>query len=131
MLRRLKPGWFEAFLALIEKCKTYRSPALLLCLCGFRPEKLGANRRLKHGLVQGIETRLTDEHVVVKIPGAKVCRTAGQPERLFSLRRDMLPKWFIEKLMAAGGSKICTVNPDNIPRQFTRVSEQFSPRKHL
>jgi len=131
VLRRLKPGWCEAFLALSEQSKTYRSPALLMCLCGFRPEELSADRRLGRGLMPGIEARLTDEHVVVKIPGAKVRKTAGQPERAFALRRDALPKWFIEELTAAGGSKIYTEKPANIARHFTRVSAQLYPRKHL
>lgn len=131
VLTRLKPGWFEAFLAQSQKSITYRSPALLMCLCGFRPEELNGDRRLKRGLVPGIEARLTDEHVIVKIPGAKVRRTAGQPERSFALRRDALPDWFIEELMAAGGSKIYTEKPANIARHFTRVSEQLYPRKHL
>ena len=130
VLRRLKPGWFEAFLTLSEKSKTYRSPALLLCLCGFRPEELSADRRLGPGLVPGIEARLTEDGVMVKIPGAKVRRTAGQPERSFSLRRDALPAWFLEELTAAKGSKIYTEDPDNISRHFTRVSEQLYPRRH-
>jgi hypothetical protein len=131
VLRRLKPGWFEAFLALSEKSKTYRSPALLMCLCGFRPEELSGDRRLKRGLMPGIMASLTECHVIVKIPGAKVRRTAGQPERSFALRRDALPNWFIEELMAAGGSKIYTEKPANIARHFTRVSEQLYPRQHL
>ena len=131
VLRRLKPGWFEAFLALSEKSKTYRSPALLMCLCGFRPEELSVDRHLGRGLVPGIEARLTDEHVIVKIPGAKVRRTAGQPERAFALRRDALPGWFIEELAAAGGTRTYMENPDNIARHVTRVSAQLYPRKHL
>ena len=130
VLTRLKPGWFEAFLALSQKSVTYRSPALLMCLCGFRPEELSGDRRLKHGLMPGITASLTACHVIVKIPGAKVRRTAGQPERSFALRRDALPDWFIEELAAAGGSKIYTENPQNISRHFTRVSEQLYPRKH-
>ena len=131
VLRRLKPGWFEAFLALSEQSKTYRSPALLMCLCGFRPEELNGDRHLKHGLTPGITASLTECHVIVKIPGAKVRKTAGQPERSFALRRDALPDWFIEELMAAGGSKIYTKKPANIARHFTRVSEQLYPRQHL
>lgn len=131
VLRRLQPGWFEAFLALSEKSKTYRSPALLMCLCGFRPEELSADRRLKRGLTPGITASLTECHVIVKIPGAKVRKTAGQPERSFSLHRDALPAWFIEELAAAGGSKIYTEKPDNIARHFTRVSAQLYPRKYL
>lgn len=131
VLRRLQPGWFEAFLAQSEKSKPHRSPALLMCLCGFRPEELSADRHLKRGLVPGIEARLTDEYVIVKIPGAKVRRTAGQPERSFSLRRDALPAWFIEELAAAGGTRTYTAKPDNIARHFTRVSERLYPRKHL
>lgn len=131
VLKHLKPGLFEGVLALSEKSKTYRSPALLMCLCGFRPEELNADRHLKRGLVPGIEARLTDEHVIVKIPGAKVRKTAGQPERSFSLRRGALPDWFIQELVADGGSRIYTEKPENISRHFTRVSEQLYPRKHL
>ena len=131
VLRRLKPGWFEAFLALSEKSKTYRSPALLMCLCGFRPAELSGDRRLGQGLAPGVQAKLTDEHVVVKISGAKVRRTAGQPERSFALRRDALPGWFIEELTAAGGARTYTENPDNISRHFTRVSEQLYPRKYF
>lgn len=131
VLTRLKPGWFEAFLAQSHKSVTYRSPALLMCLCGFRPEELSGDRRLKHGLMPGITASLTECHVIVKIPGAKVRRTAGQPERSFALRRDALPDWFIEELAAAGGSKIYTEKPANIARHFTRISEQLYPRKYL
>ena len=131
VLNHLQPGWFEAFLAQSEKSKIYRSPALLMCLCGFRPEELSADRRLGRGLAPGIEARLTECHVIVRIPGAKVRKTAGQPERSFSLRRDALPNWFIEELVTAEGSKIYTEKPENISRHFTRVSEQLYPRKHL
>ncbi len=131
VLKHLQPGWFEAFLALSGKSRTYRSPALLMCLCGFRPEELSADRHLKRGLMPGITASLTECHVIVKIPGAKVRKTAGQPERSFSLRRDALPDWFIEELAAAGGSRIYTEKPENISRHFTRVSEQLYPRKHL
>lgn len=131
VLRQLQSGWFEAFLAQSETSKTYRSPALLMCLCGFRPEELSDDRRLGRGLVPGITASLTPCHVIVKIPGAKVRKTAGQPERSFSLRRDALPAWFIEELVAAGGTKTYTEKPANIARHFTRVSEQLYPRKHL
>lgn len=131
VLTRLQPGWFEAFLALSQKSLTYRSPALLMCLCGFRPEELNGDRRLKHGLMPGITASLTECHVIVKIPGAKVRRTAGQPERSLSLRRDALPDWFIEELAAAGGTRTYTAKPNNIARHVTRVSAQLYPRTYL
>ena len=130
VLQRLKPGWKDEFLALSAKSEIYRAPALLMCMCGFRPEELSANRVLGVGIEPGISATLQGDQVIVTIPGAKVRAAAGQPERSFALRRDMLPGWFIAELLMTG-SKRYTANPANISRHFDRISVKLYPRKHL
>ena len=133
VLRRLQPGWKDAFLKLSAQSLTYRAPALLMCLCGFRPAELSKFRVLNDGgkqrFEQGVLAVLQHDHVLVTIPGAKVRDSAGQPERCFALRREALPGWFIEELLPTGSKSYAQV-PANVSRHFDRISVKLYPRKH-
>jgi len=117
-LRRLKPGWRDAFLAANEHSQTYKRACVLMRFCGFRPGELQT----------GVEAELIGDQVRVQISGGKVRETAGQPWRRFSLYADRLPAWFVTELKS--GRKTFTADADNMRTHLARISAGLYPRKY-
>ena len=118
-LRMLKPDWRDNFLAVNDASPTYRAPGLLMRFCGLRPAELE----------KGVQVELRGNHLWVTIVGAKVRATAGQPWRNFALDANLLPKWFLEEIIAAGGEKTIKANNDNMRAHLARISALLYPRR--
>ena len=110
-LKKLPDGWQERFDFFNEQSPTYRYAGVLLRFCGLRPAELE----------RGVQVQWTAQGVQVRIEGAKVRDTAGQPWRSFLLNLAMLPAWFVDELKRQGQIHI-SANSDNMRSHLGRLS---------
>ncbi|WP_427913910.1 hypothetical protein ACPWT1_02835 [Ramlibacter sp. MMS24-I3-19] len=85
---RFDSNWRDRFLHTNERSATYRDAGVVLRFTGVRPAELE----------RGVRLRRTEHGIRVRVAGAKVRETAGQPWRSFSLDVAELPRWFVELL---------------------------------
>lgn len=119
-LRYMPTDWRQQFLKLNEASDTYRVVGALMCFTGLRPEELS----------KGIKVAVQRDTVRISISGAKVTSRSGQPERSFSVRSAVLPKWLIQELIE---------NPQDIYRapkgamraHLGRISNGITGRKKM
>ena len=88
--------------------------------CGLRPAELET----------GVQVELRGSQFWVTIVGAKVRATAGQPWRNFALDANLLPRWFAEEIIDAGGDKTFRANSDNMRAHLARISASLYPRSY-
>lgn len=88
-LRYMPTDWRQQFIKLNEASDTYRVVGVLMCFTGLRPEELS----------KGIQVAVQRDTVRITIRGAKVTSRSGQPERSFSVRSAVLPKWLMQELI--------------------------------
>lgn len=110
-LKKLPDGWQERFDFFNEQSPTYRYAGVLLRFCGLRPAELE----------RGVQVQWNAEGVHVRIEGAKVRTTAGQPWRSFLLNPAMLPAWFVDELKWQGQMHI-SANSDSMRSHLGRLS---------
>lgn len=110
-LKKLPDGWQERFDFFNEQSPTYRYAGVLLRFCGLRPAELE----------RGVQVQWTAQGVQVRIEGAKVRDTAGQPWRSFLLNLAMLPAWFVDELKRQGQMHI-SANSDSMRSHLGRLS---------
>ena len=120
ILRRLRPDWREKFIALNDASPTYRAPVLLLRHCGFRPAELE----------KGIDVELVGNQLQVRVKGAKVRTTAGQPWRSYALDTSMMPSWFLDEIIQSGRKKTYSADRDSMRSHLARVSVTLYPRQY-
>jgi integrase len=88
VLHHVDANWRERFLEVSATSDKYRAGCLLIALCGFRPRELEL----------GLTVRRRGPMVAVKIGGAKVRPTAGQPWRGVFIPATRFPEWFLDDL---------------------------------
>lgn len=109
---RLDSGWRDRFLHLNERSATYRDAGVVLRFAGVRPLEL------EHG----VRLRWTESGIRVRVTGAKVRETAGQPWRSFSLDAAELPRWFVE-LLPRNRSLVLKAQADPMRSHLRRQSQ--------
>lgn len=110
-LKKLPDGWQERFDFFNEQSPTYRYAGVLLRFCGLRPAELE----------RGVQVQWTAQGVQVRIEGAKVRDTAGQPWRSFLLTHQQLPHWFVQELQDKQSMHI-SVGSDRLRAHLGRMS---------
>ena len=111
-LHKLPEGWQDRFLALNQSSPKYRIAGVLLRHCGLRPKELAT----------GVILEATADGVSVRIEGAKVRETAGQPWRQFMLQIQVLPEWFVSAV-SLQASTVVRVSEDGLRAHLGRLSE--------
>jgi integrase len=115
-LRQLNSDWRDRFLEANEHSPTYRAPVLLMRHCGMRP----------HELELGVQVTRVGDTVRVRIHGAKVRKTAGQPWRTMLLDVARMPAWFLDEI----GTQQRTVSAvaENMRSHLARISNKVFVR---
>lgn len=118
VLRHVSPEWRERFLAVSANSKTYAKACVLLAIFGMRPKELQ----------DGVMVRCGRRVVGVKIHGAKVRATAGQPWRALYVPVDKFPAWFLDELRQ-GDAKVYAASASAMRSYLYRLSPKvFPPR---
>ena len=110
-LPKLPAGWQNRFLNVNQSSPTYRMAGVLLRHCGLRPKELA----------KGVHLEATAGGVRVRIEGAKVRQTAGQPWRQFMLLGEVLPEWFVDEVRSQA-STVVRVSEDGLRAHLGRLS---------
>ena len=113
ILPHLPPGWQERFLDANLSSAKYRMAGVLLRHCGMRPKELAL----------GVTLTASSQGVQVKIDGAKVRETAGQPWRMFTLKTECLPEWFIREVKSKEKT-VVRVDEDALRTHLNRLSDR-------
>lgn len=118
VLRHAPLGWRERFLEVSAQSKTYAAACALMAIFGMRPKELQ----------DGVTVRCGRRVVGVKINGAKVRDTAGQPWRALYVPVEKFPTWFLDEL-SQGGAKVYAAPEAAMRSYLHRLSPRvFPPR---
>lgn len=112
-LEYLDEYWPTRFIEQCYSSATYRNACVLLRFCGMRPEELEL----------GVQVQRDRQMVAVKIQGAKVRETAGQPWRKFLLHAEHLPTWFVNDLPTHDSVEF-KVNKDNFRTYLNGLTDR-------
>ncbi|MCV2367668.1 site-specific integrase [Roseateles oligotrophus] len=115
VLKKADESWREEYFRVTAQSSKYRHAALLQGLCGMRPLELE----------RGVVVWRRGPTVAIKIQGAKVRETAGQPWRGVFIPAEKFPAWFLEDL----GSQPKTYSAPSIAMRsyLKRLSPQVFP----
>lgn len=112
------PGWRERFLQASARSKKYAAACVLLAICGMRPKEIE----------DGLIVRRRGPIVGVKINGAKVRETAGQPWRVLYMPADKFPDSFLRQL-GHGKTKVYAAPVAAMRAYLHRLSPKVFPAR--
>ena len=118
-LRGLPSDWREQLIERMHGSVNYL-PGLVLAISGCRPAELK----------KGIQIVINDNMMVIKIPGAKLGKNKGQPERIIEYRlpaTNKLVSRLEEEIKYSGSIEISINNPNSFCSAITYYGRQTFP----
>jgi len=118
-LRGLPSDWREKLIECMQDSVNY-IPALVLAVSGCRPAELK----------KGIQIVIHDNMMVIKIPGAKLGKHKGQPERIIEYRlpsTNKLVSRLEDAIKYSGSIEISINNPNSFCSAITYYGRQTFP----
>jgi integrase len=122
-------GWRETLLSHITP--VHKLAAAVVALTGARPSEVARGIKLR------IQRHGTDDLLFITIPGTKITATAGQPERVLSIRTDTPIASFLVACLRSSGLETLTIStcPANLcaamikagRKAFPKLKETISP----
>lgn len=117
VLKKAEEGWRDEYFRVTAQSRQYRHAALLQGLCGMRPLELE----------RGVIVSRRGPMVGIKILGAKVRETTGQPWRGVFIEARKFPDWFLEELESA--PKTYSAPRGAMRSYLRRLSPQVFPKQ--
>jgi len=117
VLKKAEEGWRDEYFRVTAQSRQYRHAALLQGLCGMRPLELE----------RGVIVSRRGPMVSIKILGAKVRETAGQPWRGVFIEARKFPDWFLEDL--GSGPKTYSAPRKAMRSYLGRLSPKVFPKQ--